>query len=367
MANRSCKRAVLVGPNRPIEIWDRPVPSPGAGEVLARVEMSGVCGTDVHFWRGEVPMPGPVVLGHEGIAVVEEVGRGAAADYAGVPIARGDRIYWQPMRACHRCYACTILHDFSMCESGFVPIMRNAAEPTAASYSEYALIPDGMAFFRVPDDTPSAAVIAFGCAMPTILQGVERIGGITVGSDVVIQGCGPVGLAGVMVAALSGARRVIVTGAPARRLAMAQRLGATHTIDMDEIRSADDRIASVLEITDGRRADVVIECAGAIPAFPEGLRMVAKGGRYLTIGLWSAPGTVPVEPRFINNNNLRIFGSALAQPKHLYAALQVVRKYHREYAMDEVITHRFSLDASQSALEAVARLETVKAVITPGA
>ena len=101
--------------------------------------------------------------------------------------------------------------------------------------------------------------------------------------------------------------------------------------------------------------------------FAGAVKTVAKGGRYLTIGLWSAPGTVPVEPRFINNNNLRIFGSALSQPGHLHAALQVARKYHREYAMADVITHRFSLDASQSALEAVARLETVKAVITPGA
>jgi 5-exo-hydroxycamphor dehydrogenase len=349
----------------PIEIWDKPVPPPSPGEVLARVELSGVCGTDVHFWRGEVPMPGPVVLGHEGVAVVEDLGRGVTTDFAGVPIARGDRIYWQPIRACHRCYACTILKDFSMCETGFAPILRNAAEPTAASYSEYSLLPDGMAFYRVPDDTPSSAVIAFGCAMPTILQGAERIGGIALGNDVVVQGCGPVGLAGTIVAHLSGARRLIVTGAPAKRLEMARRLGATDTIDMDAIKSADDRVERVRELTDGRGADVVIEAAGAIPAFPEGLRMVAKGGRYLIIGLWSAPGTVPVEPRFLNNNNLRIVGNALAQPSHIYGAMHLARKYHREFALTDVITHRFALDASQQALEAVARLETVKAVIVP--
>jgi hypothetical protein len=66
MANRVSKRAVLVGPNRPIEIWERPILPPQAGEVLLRVSMAGVCGTDVHFWRGEVPLPGPVVLGKEG-------------------------------------------------------------------------------------------------------------------------------------------------------------------------------------------------------------------------------------------------------------------------------------------------------------
>jgi len=95
------------------------------------------------------------------------------------------------------------------------------------------------------------------------------------------------------------------------------------------------------------------------------MKLVAKNGRYLIIGLWSAPGTVPIEPRYLNNNNLRIIGNALAQPQHLYGAIQVARTHHRDFPMAEVVTHRFALAEAQKALEAVARLETVKGVIIP--
>jgi 5-exo-hydroxycamphor dehydrogenase len=92
MTQRTGKRAVLVAANQPLEIWERPVADPGPGEVLAHLTHGGVCGTDVHFWRGEVPLPGPVVLGHEGVAVIEMLGAGVATDYAGTPVAVGDRV-----------------------------------------------------------------------------------------------------------------------------------------------------------------------------------------------------------------------------------------------------------------------------------
>jgi len=222
-----------------------------------------------------------------------------------------------------------------------------------------------MPFYRIPDDTPSEAVIAFGCAMPTMLQGVERLGGIAVNQTVVVQGCGPVGLAATLLARLSGARQIIVIGAPERRLAMARRLGATTTVNMETMNTEEERVQHVRDLTEGRGAEVVIEAAGAVAAFAEGLKLVAKNGRYLIVGLWSAPGAVPVEPRYLNNTNLRIIGTALFQSQHVYGAIQVARAHHREFPLAEAVTHRFLLAESQQALEAVARLETVKAVITP--
>lgn len=366
MSSRVSKRAVLVGPNQPIEVWERPILPPQAGEVVLRVHMGGVCGTDVHLWRGEVPLAGPVVLGHEGIGVVEELGTGVTTDYAGVPVGVGDRVYWVPLRPCYRCYYCTVVKDFSLCENGMGDIFRDANEPPSACYSEYAWLPAGMAFYRIPEDTPSEAVIAFGCAMPTMLQGIERLGGIAVNQTVVVQGCGPVGLAATLLARLSGARQVIVIGAPERRLAMARRLGATVTLNLETLKTADERVQCVRDLTEGRGAEVVIEAAGVVAAFAEGLKVVAKNGRYLIVGLWSAPGTVPVEPRYLNNTNLRIIGTALFQSPHIYGAIQVAQRHHQEFPLAEAVTHRFPLGESQQALEAVARMETVKAVITPG-
>jgi 5-exo-hydroxycamphor dehydrogenase len=223
-----------------------------------------------------------------------------------------------------------------------------------------------MPFYRIPEDTPAEAVIAFGCAMPTMLQGIARLGGIAVNQTVVVQGCGPVGLAATLLARLSGARQVIVIGAPERRLAMARRLGATVTLNLETLKTADERVPRVRDLTEGRGAEVVIEAAGVVAAFAEGLKVVAKNGRYLIVGLWSAPGTVPVEPRYLNNTNLRIIGTALFQSPHVYGAIQVAQRHHREFPLAEAVTHRFPLGESQRALEAVARMETVKAVITPG-
>src|SRR5271155_1886938 len=109
------KRAVLVRANELLEVWDRPVPAPDRGEVLARVQFAGVCGTDVHKWRGEVPLPAPIVLGHEGVAVIEELGDGVTTDFAGTPVTRGDRFAWAPVQPCHRCYACTVRRELTEC------------------------------------------------------------------------------------------------------------------------------------------------------------------------------------------------------------------------------------------------------------
>lgn len=364
---RTSKRAVLVKANQPVEIWEKPMNPPAPGETLLRVKYAGVCGTDVHLWRGEIPLPSPIVLGHEGIGAVEELGEGVTTDYAGAPLKRGDLVYWVPLLPCYRCYDCTVVEDLTQCDQALSALFRDAAAPPSCCYTELAILPRGMAFYRIPEDTPAEAVIAFGCAMPTMLQGIERIGGIAVNQTVVVQGCGPVGLASTLLARASGAREVIVIGAPKARLEMAKRLGATATIDLGETKTAEERIAKVKDFTGGRGGEIVIEATGAVPAFGEGVQLVCKGGSYLIVGLWSAPGTVPVEPRYLNNMNLRIIGTALYEGRHIHGAIQVARRHHATLPMVEALTHKVPLAECQKALDAVGKLESVKAVVLPGA
>ncbi|MER5185469.1 zinc-binding dehydrogenase [Streptomyces sp. NPDC002896] len=363
---RIAKRAVLTAPGSPVEIWEGPVPTPAGGDVVVSVEMAGVCGTDHHYTLGEVAFPGPMVLGHEGIGRVEELGPDVNTDYAGEPIAPGDLVYWVPLKPCHRCHACTVLEDVSLCPHLSPGRFKDPLTPPIATYTEYASLPAGLSFFRVPEDTPPEAVIAFGCAMPTMLHAMERLGGISFGQRVVVQGCGPVGLAAVMLARLAGAGDIVVVGGPALRLEMAKRLGATETVDLAAAPDAESRIAAVLDATRGRGADVVIEATGRVEAFAEGLSMTARGGRYLIVGLWSAPGSSELTPRIVNNANLRIIGSALSRPRHLHQAVEVARHYHHRLPLAEVVSHRFPLDQAQQALDAVGRQETIKAVIVPG-
>jgi 5-exo-hydroxycamphor dehydrogenase len=367
MPNGMGRRVVLVHANRPVEVWARPMQRPAAGEIVVRVELAGVCGTDLHLWRGELPLPVPIGLGHEGVATIEELGKNVTTDYAGAPVKVGDRVCWSPIHPCYRCYECTVRNDPTQCPNLLADTLRDAAEPPSVCYSELAHLPAGMGFYRIPDDTPSEAIIAFGCAMPTMLQALERIGGIGVNQTVAIQGCGPVGLAATLLARVSGAREIVVVGARKARLEMARRLGATVTIDKAAVPSSGERIATLRELTAGRGAEVVIEAAGAVPAFGEGIRLAARGGRYVVVGLWSAPGSVPIEPRYVNHMNLRINGSSGFLGRHIYGAIEIARRHHRELPMAAAVTHRFPLAEAQRALEAVSRPETVKAVIMPAA
>ncbi|MGH7804127.1 MAG: alcohol dehydrogenase catalytic domain-containing protein, partial [Candidatus Binatia bacterium] len=151
----SSKRAVLVKANAPVEIWERPMKPPGPGEAMIRTKYAGVCGTDVHLWRGEIPLPAPIVLGHEGIGAIEELGPDVQTDYAGTPIKKGDLVYWVPLLPCYRCFDCTVVEDVTQCDQALAALFRAADEPPSCCYTELAILPRGMAFYRIPEDTPA--------------------------------------------------------------------------------------------------------------------------------------------------------------------------------------------------------------------
>jgi threonine dehydrogenase-like Zn-dependent dehydrogenase len=363
MSTINCKRAVLVEAAKPIEIWEYPMSEPGAGEILLKGSLSGICGTDVHLCKGEIPLPGPIVLGHEGIGLVEKMGAGVSTDFAGVPLSQGDRVYYVPLTPCNRCYFCTIQKDTTNCESALGALFTPAQHSPVCTHSEYSLLPANIPFYRIPDDTPSEAVVAFGCAMPTILQGMERIDGIKLNQAVVVQGLGPVGQSATLLSSISGAKKIIVIDGNDARLGMAKNLGATDSINFSDYPTAESRVARVRELTGGRGADVVIEAVGLVEAFSEGIQLVAKNGSYLVCGLWSAPGSVSIEPRLINNMNMRIKGTSLYEGRHVANAIGVAQAYHDKYPMTGAITHRFALDDMQQALDAVAKGAPIKAVI----
>ena len=347
------RRMVFERVGEPLSSWDVTVPDPEPGGALLRTVIAGVCGTDAHRLDGDLPAAsGPIAFGHEGIGRVVELGHGLSTDRTGVSIAPGDLVYWTPSGA----------KPGDLPSTGWPP---PAEVPSPAAYQDYATLSPTNVFYRIPDGVDPEAVIAFGCAMPTALGGLARLGGIRSGETVVIQGCGPVGLAATLLAALSPARHVIVIGAPDNRLRAAERLGATHTIALTTSAS-DERLATIRELTDGRGADVVIEATGRLQAFREGTGFLGAGGRYLVLGIYSGPGIVELDAVRLNNLNQVILGSlGPAKLEDLRTTIHLAERYGGDRRFADLVTHRFPLSQTESAIGVARNGVAIKAIVIP--
>ncbi len=347
---------------RPFVLEEAPIVPLEPGAILGRMVMAGVCGTDVHILHGKVPMKVPAILGHENVARVEEIGGEAPRyDITGVQIKHGDLITWLP-KSCMKCYSCTILGDQAKCErrvgyGGWVPASQHPY--LVGGFAEYAwLLPDSDVVVIPPDVPPEAVVL--GDALRIVVHGLERIGGLEYGDTVVVQGSGPVGIMGLLLARDAGAGRVIVIGAPEARLTLAREFGADATIDITTT-TPSERIAQVMALTNGRGADVVFECAGVPAAVAEGLEMTCTNGRYLICGHYGDAGTVPLNPHLINKKQLLVTGAWSASNKHFLRGLNLLRKI----PVEKLVTHRYGLDEINDALIAMERQEALKPVIVP--
>ncbi|MCW2494492.1 zinc-binding dehydrogenase [Jatrophihabitans sp.] len=351
------------GPDSTLRLVEAELAGPPPGGLLARVTLAGVCGTDAHRLAGQVRSPAhPIVFGHEAVGVIEAVGADLTSDWAGNPVGVGDRITWFPNASCYRCHACVVLQNNSMCTNKTWP--EPAGTASAAGFQEVASLHRNVAFFRIPDGAPEEAIIAFGCGMPTAVTAVDKAGIITATETVVVQGSGPVGLSATLLARRTHARQVILIGAPADRLEWGKRLGADHVIDIGTT-TPEERLAQVRDLTAGRGADVVIEAAGTLPAFSEGIRLLANGGRYVISGLYSGDKTVPINPVEINNRNLQLLGSFSTRPAQKYEGVLVTAQYADELQLADFVSHRFPLAEVRSAIESMASGAATKTVVVP--
>lgn len=357
----SGRRIAFHSPDEPLEIRQVEVPLPEPGGVLLRVVIAGVCGTDAHRLNGDIPRPpAPVAFGHEGIGRIEALGEGVVTDTAGEPVAVGDLVYFSPASV----GGIPASGRATPGDDG-APWPVPADRPSVATYQDWAWLGKSIAFFRIPEGTSPEAVIAFGCAMPTAIGGMTRLGGVKPGQTVVVQGCGPVGLSSTLLASLAGAGQIIVIGAPEERLRVAQRFGATTVLALEDT-TPEQRKAAISELTAGRMADVVIEAAGKIGAFDEGISLLGSEGRYLIIGLYSGPGDVGFNVVRLNNFSQSIIGSlGPASINDLKAVVDLARDHGARLGFADLVTHRFPLSQTADAIAAVGSGAAIKAVVLP--
>src|SRR2546426_5755112 len=244
----TAKAVILEKFKAPLRVQALPLPSrlePGAA--LVRTEMAGICGTDVHLWKGELPIALPVILGHETVGRIEQLGEALERDWTGQPLHVGDRVTWTSASSCGQCYYCAEKGQPTRCPQRCAyGIGYRCDQPPhfLGGYAEFHYLRPRTNIFKLPDDLPTETVLGAGCALITAIHGVERTG-IGWRDSVVVQGAGPVGIAALAVAKSAGAGQVIVIDGPKHRLKMAMRFGADHNIALDDLPEPGARLEAV--------------------------------------------------------------------------------------------------------------------------
>jgi threonine dehydrogenase-like Zn-dependent dehydrogenase len=363
------KAAVLEDFEKPLAIRTYPDPGdPGPGEALARVEVAGICGTDVHLWLGQLAIPLPNIMGHETAGRIEKLGQGLDKDWRGEPLHVGDRVTWASSISCGECFYCRVKRQPTRCLSRKaygISYRASDAPHLRGGYAEKILLRAGSSIFRIPDAVPSDALIGAGCALTTAIHGSERAP-MEWGDSVVVQGTGPVGLAAIAVARAAGAGKIVAIGGPAHRLDLAKGFGADVVIDIDETRDPAERRARVLEAVGPYGADQVIECVGHPEAVNEGIPLCRDGGQYLVLGQYADAGNISFNPHTVTRKQLRVIGSWGFEARHVDRALRLLeRDADLRARFAGAITHRFPLDRADEALQMARSLAGGKTVIVP--
>lgn len=362
---KKCKAMVLVEYGKPDVMQDVEIPEVRQGDILVKVQLAGICGTDVHQNLGDLSIkpPTPMIQGHETLGKIIELGEGVTTDVTGTPVAVGDRILWAH-QFCGKCYACKILKQPYMCTAskgyGFAP-----PKALRGGFAEYELVTAGTDFVRIPDTITDEEALGVGCAFRTVVNGYDKIkahGGIPTGATVVVQGVGPVGLYSVVMAAQSAAAKIIAVDAFEERLEFAKKWGATHTINLSEMKDAEERADYVRSMTGGIGAEIVIECSGVPAAFNEGMDYLAKGGTYLIMGQTSRRG-IEIIPNDIMNKQAVIIGSGSADIRHFVKALKFIEAYRDKYPFGELISTKYALEDLNDALANMLHGKDLKAAI----
>jgi D-arabinose 1-dehydrogenase-like Zn-dependent alcohol dehydrogenase len=357
------KAAVLVDFGKPLEIRELPIPQVEPRGILVKVEMAGVCGTDIHQWKGDMGkrVQPPLVPGHETVGKIIKLGEGRSCDCAGEPLKEGDRIMWAHVD-CGECHSCKVLKQSTLCEHRFG---YGYYDSLTGSFAEYEYVLPKADVVKIPEGLTNEEVVGVCCAFRTAVGAFERLPGLGMQSTVVVQGVGPVGLYSIVLSKIGGAGKIIAIGAPSVRLNLAKKWGADEVINIEEIPDAAKRNEKILSSTYGRGADLVVEASGVPIAFGEGLDMLRRGGRYLVIGQTSPRGIIKMSPAAIVWKNLEIIGQCGADISHYYKALQIIKNNRQRFSFGDIITHQYSLKDINFAYASMVAGTDIKPAIVP--
>lgn len=331
-----------------VSVQEVPVPRIGPKEALIRIKAVGVCGTDVHIYNGDLKTATPVIVGHELAGIVERLG----SEVKGFAV--GDRVICRlNVGACGSCKAC-LSGNPQMCEQRTCP-----GHMIDGAFAEYMKIEEEqlISFGEQISMQEAALVEPMACVAHALL---ERTG-VEPEDLVVLFGPGPIGLMALQMAKQYGASKVIVVGADSDRelrFPLAEKLGADEIINADR----EDVVAAVERLTEGKGADLCIECSGAEAAINAGIQSLRKQGRMCVIGL---PGvaTTNVQWLLAAQRSLKLIFSYSSSPSSWNLCLSMLKR--RAINVKSLISHRASLDEFLWILAEMKAGRAMKVILLP--
>ncbi|MEU3160739.1 zinc-binding dehydrogenase [Streptomyces griseoincarnatus] len=361
----TARAVVLERFGKPLELREFEVPPAPPGGLVVASRWGGICGTDLHLQQGRLPIPTPLVLGHEGLGTVTELGAGTERDANGDPLAVGDLVMWASSIACGECVPCRAHREPTLCENRRTyGVNRPTTEHPvlAGAWADRIVLQPRTTVVRLPAEIDPVAAMSLACAGPTMVHALYERRPVRLGETVVVQGSGPVGLAAAALAQLAGAGRVILAGGPHRRLVIAAKSGiADHRVNVVDTADPAAALAQVLELTGGQGADLVVECTGVPTAIDQGLHLCRRGGSYLVVGQYTDSGDTLVNPHQIVHRQLDVVGSWAFSGAHLVEYVRLLPALVRRFDLASMVT-TFELTEHEAALDAVARGAVLKAV-----
>ena len=351
------RAAVMTQRGESLVVEDLHLDPPRAGEVLVRLVATGVCHSDLNGLRGPRALPTPMVLGHEGAGIVEEVGDGVTA------AAVGDHVLLSAIGRCGRCAACVDGRPW-LCSTWGAAVFSGALTDgttrlrrsdgsavhhffAQSSFAERAVVPEG-SVVRISPDVALEKVALLACGVSTGLGAVFNAAGVRLGESVAVIGCGGVGVSAIVGADLAHAWPIVAVDIAEDKLEYARSLGATHAVNA----LREDPVARVREITRGGPAHT-FECVGSPRTLAQLVEIVPPGGHGYVVGA-AAPGTTFPFPTdgFIRNKHLH--GVMQGNVRATLDLPRYVDLYVRgRLPLDRMVTRTYALGEVNEALDAL--------------
>jgi S-(hydroxymethyl)glutathione dehydrogenase/alcohol dehydrogenase len=358
------KAAVLYNFGEALKIDSLKLRAPAADEVVVKLAASGVCHSDLSVQQAKLPFPPPVVLGHEGAGIVEEVGKDVRH------LKPGDHVVLSWVENCGRCHYCIAGHAH-LCDAMMASMMSGgelvfekdgthiARMAGVASFAERSVV-RGNAAIKIPDDVPLDRACLVGCGVMTGVGAVVNTAKVKPGDTVAVYGCGGVGLNVIQGAALSGAARIIAVDLSPAKLELAKTFGATDLVNGKDGNAPD----QIRELTGGLGVDYAFEVIGIPSVITEAFMSLKRGGKVIVVGVTPLGQMVEIPGQMIALDEKSVVGSLYGSANMKRDMPRLIDLYQRKrLKLDELVSKRIKLDDVNAAFADMEKGAVARSVI----